>query len=745
MTVSSAIDARPLALRLRPDLRIQEIPFRRRTYWSVCDPISLRYYQLREEEFFVLQQLDNRASLATIRERFNQRFAPRHVDVRQLNALLVMLHREGLVIADEPEQDRRLGERHTKRLRREWLGRWTNVLAIRFRGFHPQPLLDGLYPYLRFLFTWTSVAFGVAFILAAATLLLAELPTVVARLPSARDFFDTRNILWLAVALAVAKVLHEFGHALTCRHFGGRCRELGVMLLVFTPCLYCDTTDAWMIPDRRERIAISAAGMFVELLLAAACTFLWWFSEPGFFNSLCLNLILVCSIATVVFNANPLLPYDGYFILSDWLDVPNLSEQAGDAWRRWLLTWGAGLDAAPLPLPDVHPAWLRAYAVASLGYRWFVVAAILWFIHAAAKVHGVEFLAQVLTLLVVGGMIAMPVWRLARFLRDPMRRRAVRWGRALSIVAVAGAVGGGLLLIPLPHRVTAPAVLEPAGAVHVYVAVPGTLTTTLAAGTRVKKDDIVARLVNLELEQEIEAIRTQLAVQKMHVANLTGQQVRDRIGDELGAAGQLPTARRAVADLQQRLAARRDELQRLTVLAPVAGVVLPPRVKPAQVREGELADWSGTPLDERNRGCFLEAGVELCQIGDPRQLEATLVVDQGQVLFVEPGQPLSLQIEESSNVLLTGRVTEIARLNADAAPPELLARRLLALRQPNDRQPGSAAPELAESSYRVRAQLDAPAHAVPLRASGRARIRATARPLARRAFDWLCRTFRVEL
>src|SRR5262249_36200893 len=141
---------------------------------------------------------------------------------------------------------------------------------------------------------------GVALLAVAASLLvIAEFDAFRARLPEMRAILSAGNLPLLAVAIAGTKILHELGHALAWRRFGGDCHEMGVMLLVFTPCLYCNVSDSWMLPSKWQRIAIAAAGMYVELFLAAACTLLWWFSAPGIFNSLCLNTMLVCSVGTV--------------------------------------------------------------------------------------------------------------------------------------------------------------------------------------------------------------------------------------------------------------------------------------------------------------------------------------------------------------------------------------------------------------------------------------------------------------
>ena len=249
------------------------------------------------------------------------------------------------MVADSPGQGEQLLLRRQDQRRKQRYQTLLGVLAIRFRGINPRALLDWLYPKFRWLFSPLCVAASLLLALAAVLLVAVEFQTFLARLPDFRTILAASNLPWLLVALAVTKILHELGHALACRHFGGDCHEIGVMLLVFTPCLYCNVSDSWMLPSKWQRMAIAAAGMYVELILATVCTFLWWFSEPGIFNSLCLNTMLVCSIGTVLLNGNPLLRYDGYFILADLIDVPNLSASATAAVERlaaqfaWAWTW----------------------------------------------------------------------------------------------------------------------------------------------------------------------------------------------------------------------------------------------------------------------------------------------------------------------------------------------------------------------------------------------------------------------
>jgi putative peptide zinc metalloprotease protein len=189
--------------------------------------------------------------------------------------------------------------------------------------------------------------------------------------------------------MGLVKICHEFGHGLSCKKFGGECHEMGLMFLVFTPCLYCNVSDSWMLPNKWQRVFIGAAGMYVELILASIATFLWWFSEDGMFNFLCLSVMFICSVSTVVFNGNPLLRFDGYYILMDILEIPNLRQKATEILKRWFQKNCLGLELQENPfLPHRNRFLFGIYTIASFVYRWVVAFSIIMFLNAVLKPYG---------------------------------------------------------------------------------------------------------------------------------------------------------------------------------------------------------------------------------------------------------------------------------------------------------------------------------------------------------------------
>ena len=727
---------RPLALRRRPDLqyRAQEIDGRR--HWAVKDPISLEYFHLRDEEYAILQMLDAKTSLQEIQTRFARMFAPLQLSLERLQSFLASLYRQGLLLADAGGQGEQLLKRVAKERRADLINRATGILSIRFRGIDPQRLLDWLYPKCRWMFTAGAMSAVLLLVFAAITLVAVQFDVVMRKMPTFGDYFTAGNIASLAAVLMTVKIIHELGHALTCKHFGGECHELGIMFLVFTPCLYCNVSDAWMLPNKWHRIAISSAGICVEFVLASICTFLWWFSQPGLLNTIFLNVMVVCSVSTLLFNGNPLLRYDGYYILSDLVQVPNLSAEASGWLRRTFSRYCLGMRSfEPDRLTRTKRKIVAVYAITSAVYRWIIVLAILWFLRDWLEPYGLTAAVDLITVAAVAGMLSAPVMGVVELIRNPIRRRQLDRRRAGLTCAIAVAVLVGLCFIPVPFRVTAAAVLEPIDAQQIYVSVPGTLVEAAKPGSKVKAGDVVGRLINYEIRQELAELAGEQRQLDQRLRNLQSLRVNDA-----AAAALIPTTRQRLADVTERLRRRKRDAEELTLKATQAGTVLPPPAIPTpETKRGDLSSWSGTPLDRRNLGSSMATGTSLCLVGNPDALEAVLIVDQADIEFVQIGQRVRLQLVMFPGEVFDGTITELAETNVDTVPPILVAAGDVASRiDDRGRQ------HLLNTSYQARVRLEAQSRTLMLRARGRAKIHVGAQTLGLRLYRFLRQTFHFD-
>ena len=655
--------------RKRPDLQITPPQKGGRRVWGVKDPVTLSYYEQRDEEYFVMSQLEGPCTLEGVCAEFANRFRPQTLSPLDLQQFVGQLIQQGLLVSSRPGYGKILEQRAAiTRQRQGWL-KLTNLLAIRFRGFDPDRMLARVVSRCEWLFSpWLLISCGLL-IIAAIVLVCVQFDQLVARLPEARAWLTAQNLFLMACVLGSVKVLHEFAHGLACKRFGGECHEMGFMLLVLTPCLYCNVSDTWMVGSKWKRMAVSAAGIGVEATLAAICTFLWWFSEPGLFHSMCLNLMFVCSVSTLLFNGNPLLRYDGYFILSDWLEIPNLQQQGLATVQRHLSSWYFGIDQR-LSRPDSfrQAALLFVYGVASTVYRWILTFSITWVLYRWLQPHGLGPFVQIFAALTVSMMILNPVINLYRWSTAAAQRESIRWPGFWMKAGMTLLVLAAIVLFPLPMRVSTVALLEPEQAARVYVTAEGTLVKGIQPGSTVTEGQEIARLVEPRLDREL--ARLDGLVNEHHVR--LDQLERRRI-HEPAAATQIPTAREALNDAQQQLKRRQQDAERLVLKAPRSGVVIPP---PPQYRSetGSLRGWSETPLDPRNQGCFLRAGTTVCLIGDRSRREAMLVIPQDQMRFVRAGQTVRFRWPESPGRVHRGEIAEVAEFDIDLLTSDLVRR-----------------------------------------------------------------------
>lgn len=723
----------PHNFRLRPDLIIQLQDASHGT-WVVKDPVSLRFFLFGSDEHFILQRLNGKLSMEEIIREFIRERAPKRMTATRLQAFLSGLHRNGLACSDSPGQNLLLLERGANQRWRASVASWTNLLAIRLPGFNPDAALDRIYSAFRWCFSWWVLLLAAIVCCFALGTALIEWEALTTQWPRLEEFVAGRNLVWLGVALISTKCLHELAHALTCKHFGGRCHEMGVMLLLLTPCLYCNVTDAWMLRSRWQRIAISAAGMLLELFLASVAMILWRYSQPGALNSICFNVIVVCGVSTFLFNGNPLLKYDGYYILSDSIRMPNLWQESRSYLYGLLKKWFLGGPGPQEELPG-RARFLAAYAMASIFYRIFLTLGILLFLYRVMHPQGFDLIL----LAVVASLFAQTAYSwsapVGRWLKNPLRMKQVKKGAVIVAMLLVAAILTAVCLIPFPYGVVAPAILQPSNAKRVYVMTPGVLMDAVSPGEHLGKGQTLGKLVNVELRNQQLSVASDLSRAEVRVKTLQA-----RLNDESEAAAQLMVAQEIFTDLTEQLRLLDEEYKSLALTTPVEGTVIAPPVTPQPFEDSrELPAWTGTPLDLENRGCYLERGTLFCVIGDPNRNEAVVLVDETDVAYVRVGQHARLRLELATAEVLTGRVVEIAEINTETAPAELVSQHDVAVRGV-----GSQQTKLVRTLYQVRVALDASDVRLLVGARGRVRMLVEPQTIAQRIAHWFQKTIRID-
>ncbi len=719
--------ARRMTIRKRPDLTAKKQTYLGQSYWIVKEPIGLKYFRFQEEEYALLNKLDGQTSLDELKDWFEAKFPPQKITLEELQQFIGMLHRSSLVIADVPGQGKQLRQRRDERRRKELMASSTNILAIRFKGFDPERFLNWLYPKVRWFFSLPMFILTLIMMFSALTLVTVQFDKFYAKLPSFYSFFSPTNALLLMVVLGATKVLHEFGHGLTCTHFGGECHEMGVLILVLTPCLYCNVSDSWMIPSKWKRAAIGAAGIYVECVLASICTFIWWFTQPGTLNMVCLNVIFISSVSTILFNANPLLRYDGYYVLSDLMEIPNLRQKASSILSREAGRICLGIDPPEDPfLPQRNKAFFALYTVAASIYRWVVLFSILWFLHQVFKPYRLDILGHAVVAMSLVGLVGMPIYKLVHFFYVPGRMHKVKKPRLYATLAVVGLIVLAVLYIPLPHSVFCTLEVRARDAEKIYIEVPGILDEVyVKTGDRVEAGQPLARIESIDVQLALAALsgkRNQYQVQ-------LDTALRQRYENE-EAAGEVSQLRESLASVTDQLKEKQIDEKRLLLKAPENGIIMPPPWRPHKPGpEGQLAAWSGTPLQKKNRGVPLDEGTVFCLVGQPEKMEAILYVDQGDLEFVTKGQKVEVVLDELPFEIFESTIEEIAPSEVKVTPERLSTKAGGELATVTDE---AGVERLQSAAYQVKVLIDDPDDRIRIGLRGRAKIHSRNQTLGQR-------------
>jgi putative peptide zinc metalloprotease protein len=324
---------------LRRDLKVTPISIRGRPAYVVKDPLSLQYFRWGEKELHLSTLLDGKKTGDQLLSLMQEAFPDYDYDADDLRLAIVQFMNAGLFLTDGTvaqniHHQRKQGLKKAKKSKL-WLTIPGKLISFKITLFDPDLLLLRMSRKLAFLWTWKAVAVLLGMMAVSGWLLARDTGSLAARMP---NIFGWENLFIIWIVMILVKIVHEFGHGLACKHFGGEVHEMGAMFILFSPFLFCNATDSWVFTDKWKRIIVNFGGIYLELFLAAVAAALWVLTPPGLFNQVCFNVALVCSVMTVFFNVNPLMKFDGYYALSDWAEVPNLKERAD----RAIVTRAAG-------------------------------------------------------------------------------------------------------------------------------------------------------------------------------------------------------------------------------------------------------------------------------------------------------------------------------------------------------------------------------------------------------------------
>jgi len=513
------------------------------------------------------------------------------------------------------------------------------------------------------------------------------------------DISKIQGDRWIALAalMMVIKSLHELGHYLACVYLKVRCSEVGVLLLCFTPCLYCDTTDGWKLPSRWQRAGIAAAGVYFELIIAIFGGLMFLYHEQGFLHILGGGMWLMCTAGTLILNANPLFRYDGYFVLSDLLRAPNLATQGTRSlWDGFIsLLGGRSLNPQDYDLPL---RWLLPFAAASLFYRLLIAIGILTFLWKFLLPLGLGLPFLFLSCVMAIGMLRAGVRNMHSVIAELFAREPISWKRLSALITLLVALGVLAVSWRLPSGSVHRGYVEISGSQPMYAATDGVLSQVHNWNTPLKEGDAILTLTNSELDWSILNAEQEhrLLVERVRVL----EQAKSL--DETLAA-EIPTLAQMASESEAKWKMLEKERQRLSLTAPTQGRFVPKsNWIPAGFNLGEVVREFEPAMAREHVGVGVERGQLLgwfeSSTGAPQVIA---LVPMKTLRYLTPNQRVRLISEAKSNFSYPGRITHIGSEPIDVFPEELVDDSSFVLAR--DEQGKLRSDELL---YRVRVNID---------------------------------------
>jgi len=604
--------------------------------WVIVDPVRGKYFQIGWAAYQILSRWNSQSAEAVLSQIRAETTC--HATRQDIDDLLRFLYGNHLM-QEPPQGGYRAYVAQVEAARPQWL-MWLvhHYLFFQIPLVRPDRFLRATLPFVDWLFS-KSIAWIIALIgLAGVYLVSRQWDTFTA---TVLHFFTPRGLALYALSLAVVKVFHELGHAYTATRYGCRVPTMGIAMVVMVPMLYSDTSDAWKLTSRHQRAAIGAAGMVVECALAALAIFAWNFLDDGVARSLVFIVATTSLMVGAGINLSPFMRFDGYYVLSDLLGIPNLHDRAF-AFGRWQLRrLLLGLD---MPMPEPVAAAQRRFLV---WFAWGVWAyRFTLFLGIALMVYHYFFklLGLVLFAIEIGWFIVLPIVRELKAwwtLRGAIPKQGRAWA-SVGFLAFLMAV----LFIPWSDRISLPAVLESTPHATIYAPVPGRIVELAAnEGRRVEVGDRLVVLESPVLEKDMALTRKRIEVEQ-----LRGQrQFVDR--------QELAKHQVTLETLKARLSQFEDLLQQqrnLALTAPIAGVVTD-RAEALHV------------------GQWINKELPLAYVIDPAGEELHALAPETEVGYLHAGQSARFIPQGSDRSSLEAQIVEIRDIDESSFTVPYLA------------------------------------------------------------------------
>ena len=581
-----------LHLGLLPGVEVHKQAYRGETWYVLQEPGSGKFFRLRPDAYRFACSLTPDETVAEAWYRANAEYPEQAPDQEEVVQLLSQLHHANLLFFRSRGDHDAIFKRFQQQRGRERLGQLMALLYLRIPLWNPDRFLNRSRRWLSPIFSTPVLIAWVVAMLFFGKLVVENWEQLWA---TGQGLLAPGNLPLLYLSIFGLKVFHEMAHAIVCKRYGGEVHSMGLMFIVFTPLPYIDASASWSMRGRWQRAYVGAAGMIVELFLASLAGWLWLYTGPGFLNSLAFNLMVAGSVSAVLFNGNPLLRFDAYYILTDLVELPNLYQKASQQWFYYGDRYLFGTEQAEPPARDQREAiWYTTYGLLSVAYRLFIMFAIGFLVADVWLGFGVMMVIMMafIWVFIPGGRLIKYLAHSPKLMRNRRRALAATLGIAVALVLLIG-------VLPVRDTVKAPGVVLANETHPIYTRSAAKLVDVhVRDGQWLEQGQPIVTLASDSLAQELRLVSEQLRETEW----LYRQALEI---NELDPAGFLEQ----VEALRERQATLAERIQALEVRAAGPGL------------------WQGQRLSER-LGTYVGLGEALGTLVNTQDYRFVAVIDQ---------------------------------------------------------------------------------------------------------------------
>jgi putative peptide zinc metalloprotease protein len=429
---------------LRDSAQVSRHFYRKQAWYVIRNGLNGRSHRFNAAAYVLIGQMDGKRTVQKIWEDADKISSDQLPTQDEIIQLLGQLHQADLIQSNIQSSTIELFHQIQGQQNQAWKKKVTNPFSLRFPLWDPDQFLQRWEFIAAPLLTRAAFILWLLIVLSALVLSVQHWPELSGRLSG--QLFSPQNLILLWLVYPAVKICHELGHAFAVKKWGGEVHEMGIMLLALTPLPYVDASSSSAFPDKRNRIAVAACGMAVELLLASLALFVWLNVEPGLISALAYNVMLIGGVSTLLFNGNPLLRYDGYYILADLAEIPNLGQRStsylGYLLQKYVL--GCTDVISPVTAPG-EKIWFVVYGPISFAYRILILVGLILMVSSHFFAIGV--------LIAIWGTITLLIWPATRTLKNFLSGPKAQHKRSRIVVIAGGFTVGMFFLIfvfPMP-------------------------------------------------------------------------------------------------------------------------------------------------------------------------------------------------------------------------------------------------------------------------------------------------------